>query len=1342
MNDDFRNSSIDLELQVRLMNLVMGEASDFERDQLQALMEQRPELAAYCEHVEHLHGLLNEAAIGDLDQFSKGEQISKGDKLTDGDESSRECAEDEDSPSSWQLSSDRRIQLLAVLDGAQLATNNEKVCLSNKKPWWSISPRRAAEFSVVIACLFVAIGLLRPSVQTSQQTPVVLSRKYFDSTGATNWSFNPATVQRGSNAMPADGTFYGEYFNAPSQEFESLYRSSVTKPSSGSPLGGIPSDSFAVQETVVSPKPSVLFFDQTTALPDIDQRFSTSNRGREKFLAEGKSASPSNQSGPVASGPVASGKTSGGAGPSSQNIGSQVLAERELVELRKSTTLDALSVTNEPLADLPAVKLESKDQVVDFLAVGEGGSTNETGVQLNNFSKRFSIQSNGIDATEKSVQETARPQGDSSAGDVTMLGRIAAGQADDWSKPSQEAQELERIKALADEPGRVNINTLGDVAMLGAIADEVKSKSNQQAEGLERSKALADLGTRVDSNRSEVFFDRTAGSESNRGGKPGAKADGEARDRFSASPSTGKSAEQSDFMAWMDAGLPLTITPDAIAAQDKNPRLPAAEDDGAQTIVGLAPGATSNNPFPFTTNLDAVFDKSNTIGAAPFGGVAGAFKAPATSAPAPSAALGFNSIHDFERPQVYQLQDERKAQNQVLGRASEFERFSKEQPLKQQSGGESSSLSNYSILEDAFKRREKGLVDALRGVEEAPVVSPDAQTWKALSNRRKERYGQVVPNTNYFAESAIEALAAHDEKIDPSDSPVDFMSPSTELQAKSVESLEEFIVPSDASGLPAEPRSGESMGKAISPERLFSSRGSQVQQRGGEALSKGKSDAKEETVAEKLAKKSYLEASKDSAPEVDVEFDYADATLSGEFVPAKEPPAAFKLHRPANDELSASSAATSTFSLHVSDVSFKLAQAALQQGQMPDASKIRIEEFVNALDYRDPLPDRQEKVSCTLEQAVHPFLMQRNLLRISMRTATAGRTQSTPLRLTILLDNSGSMERPDRRQAVLRAFQTLTQQLTDKDQVTLISFANTPRLLADKVAGNQGESLLQLVESLPSEGGTNIESALMLAREKALEQRLDAAQNRIVLMTDGAVNLGDADPTSLSKLVVQLRESGIAFDAAGICSQDLNDEVLESLTRQGDGRYYLLDSPESIGEDFAAQIAGALRPSAKNVKVQVEFNPQRVGKYKLLGFEKHRLNQEDFRNDSVDAAELAAAEAGVAVYQIQPIPGGSGDIGSVSVRFRDIATGQMIERRWPIVYGACTNRFDTASPTIRLAGTAAMLATKFAGGAQADQVDLAQLKNFIAALPEALASQQRTQQLRTMIDQARQIAGE
>ncbi|WP_372897064.1 von Willebrand factor type A domain-containing protein [Stieleria sp.] len=441
------------------------------------------------------------------------------------------------------------------------------------------------------------------------------------------------------------------------------------------------------------------------------------------------------------------------------------------------------------------------------------------------------------------------------------------------------------------------------------------------------------------------------------------------------------------------------------------------------------------------------------------------------------------------------------------------------------------------------------------------------------------------------------------------------------------------------------------------------------------------------------------------------------------------------------DEKDAASEAFSTFSLHVSDVSFKLAAAALARGEWPEPAKIRIEEFVNALDYGDPMPSQDEKVACRLEQAIHPFLQQRNLLRVSMRTAAAGRASNTPLRLTFLLDNSGSMERIDRQQTVRRAFALLAQQLKPLDQVTLISFARQPRLLADKVDGSQAQRLVELIDNLPSEGGTNIEAALQLAFEKAREHQTDGAQNRIILLTDGAVNLGNADPESLSGRITTIREAGIAFDAAGIVAEGLNDEILEALTRKGDGRYYLLDSPDDADDGFASQIAGALRPSAKNVKVQIEFNPKRVGHYKLLGFEKHLLKKEDFRNDKVDAAEMAAAEAGVAVYQFQAKPDGEGDVGSVSVRFQDLSTGQMIENRWPIPYEPNAPRPDQASESIRIATAAALFAAKLRGDPLGANVDLKTLSDLLAGLPDQDRNRKRVQQLQMMISQARQLVG-
>ncbi|MCH1494993.1 MAG: von Willebrand factor type A domain-containing protein, partial [Rubripirellula sp.] len=438
-------------------------------------------------------------------------------------------------------------------------------------------------------------------------------------------------------------------------------------------------------------------------------------------------------------------------------------------------------------------------------------------------------------------------------------------------------------------------------------------------------------------------------------------------------------------------------------------------------------------------------------------------------------------------------------------------------------------------------------------------------------------------------------------------------------------------------------------------------------------------------------------------------------------------------------ELNAQQEPFSTFSLHVSDVSFKLARDAFAKGQWPDATRVRIEEFVNAIDYGDPMPTQRERIACQIEQTIHPALLQRNLVRIAMRTAATGRSSSTPLRLTFLLDHSGSMERSDRRRTVQRVFQVLAGQLQQQDQVTLISFSSQPRLIADRLPGLQAAEVLSLIEQLPSEGGTNLEEALRLAGEKAREQFTEGAQNRIILVTDGAVNLGNANPSSLKQMVLSMRDSGIAFDAAGVAADGLNDEILEALTRQGDGRYYLLDSQESVEDGFAKQIAGALRPAAKNVKVQVEFNSQRVGMYKLLGFEKHRLKTEDFRNDSVDAAEMAAAEAGVAVYQVQVKPDGVGDIGTVAIRFQDLSSGRMVEERWPITYDASTLRLERSTVSMKLAGVASLFAMKLKGDERASTIDLGYLREVMNTLPSEKLEAAQVNDLKQMLDQAWQM---
>ncbi len=435
----------------------------------------------------------------------------------------------------------------------------------------------------------------------------------------------------------------------------------------------------------------------------------------------------------------------------------------------------------------------------------------------------------------------------------------------------------------------------------------------------------------------------------------------------------------------------------------------------------------------------------------------------------------------------------------------------------------------------------------------------------------------------------------------------------------------------------------------------------------------------------------------------------------------------------------------STFSLHVSDVSFRLATAAVAamvRGGNVTEPKIRAEEFYNAFDYGDPVPTTAEKIAARVEQSAHPFLQQRNLVRIGMKVAATGRGAGQPLRLTVLLDTSGSMEREDRAAAVRRALEVLVSLLGPNDRLTVIGFARQPRLLVENLAGDQARGALDMIARTPAEGGTNLEAALTLAGELARRHLTAGAQNRIVVLTDGAANLGSAEPARLTAAVETLRQQGIAFDACGVGLEGIGDTVLEALTRKGNGRYYALNSAETADASFARQLAGAFRPAAENVKLQVRFNPARVGRYRLMGFEEHRLKTEDFRNDAVDAAELAAEEGAVALYQVEVLPQGTGELGEVFVRFRDAATGEMVERSWNMPYEARATSFARATPSLRLAGIAALLSEKFLETPVADQFKLGDFADTVNALKREYPQQPRVQELVTMFNQVRQLTQE
>ena len=196
-----------------------------------------------------------------------------------------------------------------------------------------------------------------------------------------------------------------------------------------------------------------------------------------------------------------------------------------------------------------------------------------------------------------------------------------------------------------------------------------------------------------------------------------------------------------------------------------------------------------------------------------------------------------------------------------------------------------------------------------------------------------------------------------------------------------------------------------------------------------------------------------------------------------------------------------------------------------------------------------------------------------------------------PLNLVLLLDNSGSMERADRVRIIQEALRVLAAQLQPQDTFSVVTFARTARLWVDGIPGSQAGKVAEELSGLTPQGGTNLEEAMNLAYQTALRHYLANGINRVVLLTDGAANLGNVEPEALKQKVEANRKQGIALDCFGIGWEGYNDDLLEVLTRNGDGRYGFINTPEEAASGFANQLAGALHVAAADVKVQVEFNP-------------------------------------------------------------------------------------------------------------------------------------------------------
>ncbi len=329
----------------------------------------------------------------------------------------------------------------------------------------------------------------------------------------------------------------------------------------------------------------------------------------------------------------------------------------------------------------------------------------------------------------------------------------------------------------------------------------------------------------------------------------------------------------------------------------------------------------------------------------------------------------------------------------------------------------------------------------------------------------------------------------------------------------------------------------------------------------------------------------------------------------------------------------------STFALDVDNASYANVRRFLTEGQLPPADAVRVEEMLNYFHYDYPAPPTAspDPVRISTELAVCPWNPAHQLARIGIRAKNVETSALPPANLVFLVDVSGSMDNPDRLPLVQAGLRLLVHQLRPQDRVALVAYAGAAGLVLPPTPGNQPETILGAIDRLQAGGSTAGGEGLRLAYATARQSFAKAGNNRVILATDGDFNVGESSDAALEQLIVQERESGVFLTVLGCGRGNLRDARMETLADKGNGNYAYLDNLAEAQRVLVAQFGGTLFTVAKDVKLQVEFNPARVAHYRLVGYENRLLAVEDFNNDRKDAGELGAGHTVTALYEIVPV---------------------------------------------------------------------------------------------------------
>jgi Ca-activated chloride channel family protein len=333
----------------------------------------------------------------------------------------------------------------------------------------------------------------------------------------------------------------------------------------------------------------------------------------------------------------------------------------------------------------------------------------------------------------------------------------------------------------------------------------------------------------------------------------------------------------------------------------------------------------------------------------------------------------------------------------------------------------------------------------------------------------------------------------------------------------------------------------------------------------------------------------------------------------------------------------------STFSIDVDTASYSNVRRFINSGSLPPKDAVRVEEMINyfTYDYREPEGDKP--FSIDVDATACPWDASHRLLRIGLKGREVANDKRPPSNLVFLLDVSGSMMPAERLPLVKQAMRLLVEKLTEKDRVAIVIYAGGSGLALNSTSGSDKEKILRALEELQAGGSTNGAEGIELAYKVAADNFIKGGVNRVILATDGDFNVGVTNQGDLIRLIEAKAKTGVFLSVLGVGTDNLKDSTMQKLADKGNGNYAYLDSIDEARKVLVQQINGTLMTIAKDVKIQVEFNPARVASYRLIGYEKRLLRKEDFNHDKVDAGEIGAGHTVTALYEIVPAGAGATD---------------------------------------------------------------------------------------------------